>query len=112
MLCLFSRPTLFNVTNELVSVKNPFGLFLQAVALLTFPAQFPYDALGPELAIGAGVCAGFARVETFPAVTDLHFLAGHGSITVRVKAAFHVFSFTISISLAGLNPSQIENHGN
>jgi hypothetical protein len=91
-------------------LHGPFGFFFQAIALLALPAKCPYDALLPELAISAGICAGFAVVETFLTVTDLHFLAVHSRITIRVKSAFHVLPLARSLTSARFDPRQFENY--
>jgi hypothetical protein len=55
-------------------------------------AEFPDDAALAEFAVEAGVGAGFAVVQALLAVGDLHFLAQHAGVPVRVMAAFiHIF---------------------
>jgi len=52
-------------------------------------ADFPYEALGSELAIPTGICAGLAALQAFPAIADLHFLAFYVSLTISMEKAFH-----------------------
>jgi hypothetical protein len=63
--------------------------FFKAEALVAFLAEFPYEALRPELTISARICAGITVVKAFPAVTYKHLLAGNVSIAIRVVAALH-----------------------
>jgi hypothetical protein len=73
--------------------------FFEAEALFAFSAELPYQTLGPELAISAGVCAGFTVVQAFPAVTDKHLLADNMSIAIRVKPTFHETHSSLQPSL-------------
>jgi hypothetical protein len=78
-----------------------------------FTAEFPNDAALAELAVEAGVGAGPASVQALLAVADLHFLADHAGVPVRVVAAFvHVFHKNIIAKVLTLNQSEIEieNH--
>jgi hypothetical protein len=63
--------------------------FFKAETLVAFLAEFPYEALRPELTISTRICAGFTVVKAFPAVTYKHLLAGNVSIAIRVVAALH-----------------------
>ena len=53
-----------------------------------FAAQLPNDAAGAKFAVKAGVGAGAADVQAFLAVAELHLLADHAGLPVRVKTAF------------------------
>jgi len=63
------------------------GLSLQSMPLLAVAAEFPDEALGSEPAVPARVGAGFAVLQTLPAVPGLHLLAFHIGIPFRVKTA-------------------------
>ena len=65
------------------------GLFFKPVSLFALSAQLPYNALGPELAVSAGVGAGLAVLEALPAIADSHLLTGHVGFTTRMIFAFH-----------------------
>jgi len=62
---------------------------LQSRFLVALLAEFPYQALGPELAISAGIRAGFAVVQAFLAIADFHLLAFGVSVSILMKKAFH-----------------------
>ena len=54
--------------------------FFKAEALVAFLAEFPYEALRPELTISARICAGFTVVKAFPAVKNPVLPHGASSI--------------------------------
>jgi hypothetical protein len=77
------------------------ALILLAALLGLFAAEFPDDAAGAEFAVNTGVCAGPAHVQAFLAVAELHLLADHAGVPVRVKTAF---VHAIIISKHGVSP--------
>jgi hypothetical protein len=52
-------------------------------------AEFPDDALFSELAVAARVGAGLTMIKAFLAISDLHLVAFHSGIPIRVIKAFH-----------------------
>ncbi|MBW2027481.1 MAG: hypothetical protein JRJ31_00220 [Deltaproteobacteria bacterium] len=67
---------------------------------MALAAQFPNNTLWPELAIGARIGACLAILQTFPAVTYVHFLAANISFAIRVVATGHVFYLQVEIDLS------------
>jgi hypothetical protein len=61
--------------------------FLLAALPGFFAAEFPDDAAGAELAVEAGVGAGLAQIQALLAIPELHLLAFHARLPLRVKAA-------------------------
>ena len=74
-----------------------------------FAAEFPDDAALAEFAVEAGVGAGPAVIQALLAVGDLHFLADHAGVPVRVMAAFiHIFHKDIIAKVRTLNQGEQE----
>jgi hypothetical protein len=65
---------------------GPFGFLLQTIPLFTSAAVLPDNALGTKLTITARFRARLAVVETIPAVTDLHLLAGYIGLSIRMES--------------------------
>jgi hypothetical protein len=69
-----------------------------------FTAEFPDDAALAEFAVEAGVGAGPAIIQALLAVADLHFLADHAGVPLRVVAAFiHKFHRDIIAKIVTLD---------
>jgi hypothetical protein len=45
--------------------------------------------LSAEFAVTARVCTGLAQIKALLAISDLHFVAFHGCIPVRMVSALH-----------------------
>jgi hypothetical protein len=72
---------------ELLSLRR---LFAPLPGLLA--AEFIDDAAGAEFAVETRVGAGLAVIQALLTVGDLHLLAEHAGVPVRVVAAFiHIF---------------------
>jgi hypothetical protein len=66
-----------------------FGFTFQALFFFALLAEFPDDALFSELAVAARVGAGLTMIKAFLAISDLHLVAFHSGIPIRVITAFH-----------------------
>ena len=84
--------TLFSKKGSPPTTSSILALFLEFVAAGGAFAEFPDDALSAELAVSAGVGAGFAVIQAFLAVADAHFGALHPGLAVGVVTALHVYS--------------------
>jgi hypothetical protein len=69
-----------------------FCLILKPISFFTFSAQLPNDALGPELAVGTRVGAGFTIIKAFLAITDFHLLTLDIGFTSGMISALHTIT--------------------
>ncbi|MBN2124437.1 MAG: hypothetical protein JW821_09115 [Deltaproteobacteria bacterium] len=82
------------------------GFLIQPASFLTLAAKLPNDALRPKLAISTRVSAGLAGIETFLAIPDIHLLALHAGLSIRMKAAIHFSLPSIGTKLSSPVVSQ------